>query len=61
MIITARLNSNLVDMMIRLRRMGPVVRLYLITFAPNDSRVLPLIGKLRQATVEVSYVSPAAV
>ena len=60
-IITARLNSNLVDMMIRLRRMGPVVRLYLITFAPNDSRVLPLIGKLRQATVEVSYVSPAAV
>ena len=60
-IITARLNSNLVDMMIRLRHMGPVVRLYLVTFAPNDSRVLPLIGKLNQETVEVSYVSPEPV
>ena len=57
-IVTARLNSNLVDMMIRIRRMGPVVRLYLVTFAPNDSRVLPLIGKLSQSSVEVSYVSP---
>ena len=57
-IITARLNSNLVDMMIRIRRMGPAVRLYLITFAPNDTRVLPLIGKLNHSSVEVSYVSP---
>lgn len=57
-IITARLNSNLVDMMIRIRRMGPAVRLYLITFAPNDTRVLPLIGKLNHSSIEVSYVSP---
>lgn len=60
-IITARLNSNLVDLMIRIKRIGPVVRLYLITFTPNDPYVLPLIGKLKQATVEVAYVTPESV
>lgn len=60
-IITARLNSNLVDLMIRIKRVGPIVRLYLITFAPNDPYVLPLIAKLKQAAVEVSYVTPESV
>lgn len=57
-VITARLNGNIVDAIIRLRRMGPYVRLYLVTFTPNDPRVLPLISKLQQATVEVCYVTP---
>jgi len=38
--------------------MGPAVRLYLITFVPDDAMVLPLIGKLKQASIEVSYVTP---
>lgn len=57
-IITARLNGSIVDAIIRMRRMGPYVRLYLVTFTPDDPRVLPMISKLQQATVEVCYVAP---
>lgn len=59
-VITARLNSSIVDAMIRIMRLGPVVRLYLITYAPDDANVLPLISKLKQSGIEVFYVSPAA-
>ena len=57
-IITARLNSNIVDMIIRIRRMGPYVRVYLITFTPEDPPMLPLISKLQHNTIEVCYVTP---
>ena len=57
-VITARLNSAMVDVMIRMRRMGPVVRLYLVTFTPDDPAVLPLISKLQQGEIEVCYVTP---
>ena len=57
-VITARLNSAMVDVMIRMRRMGPVVRLYLVTFTPDDAAVMPLISKLQQGEVEVCYVTP---
>ena len=58
-VISARLNSAIVDAMIRIMRLGPVVRLYLITYAPDDANVLPLISKLKQSSIEVFYVSPA--
>lgn len=57
-IISARLSSSMVDVMIRMRRMGPVVRLYLVTFTPDDPLALPLISKLQQAEIEVCYVTP---
>ena len=57
-VISARLNSNMVDVMIRMHRLGPNVRLYLITYAPEDGRVLPLISRLQQTGIEVSYVIP---
>lgn len=57
-IITARLSGAMVDVMIRMKRMGPVVRLYLVTFTPEDPLVLPLISKLQQAQIEVCYVTP---
>ena len=57
-VISARLNSHIVDVMIRMRRMGPVVRLYLVTFTPDDPQVLPMISKLQQGQVEVCYVTP---
>lgn len=57
-VITARLNYAMVDVMIRMHRMGPNLRLYLVTFAPDDPDVLPLIGRLRHAGIEVDYVSP---
>ena len=59
-IITARLNSRMVDVMIRMRRMGPYVRLSLVTFTPEDPALLPLISKLQQGLVEVCYVTPAS-
>lgn len=57
-VITARLNSAMVDMMSRMHRIGPNMRLYLITFAPDDSNVLPLISRLRQSGIDVAYVTP---
>ena len=57
-IVSARLNIPMVDIMIRIHRAGPNIRLYLVTFAPDDENVLPLIGRLRQASIEVSYVTP---
>ena len=60
-IVSARLNSNMVDVMIRMRRMGPYVRLYLVTFAPDDPRLVPLVSKLQQAAIQVRFVTPAPV
>ena len=57
-IISARLSSHIVDVMIRMKRMGPDVRLYLVTFTPDDPLVLGMVSKLQQAEIEVSYVTP---
>ena len=57
-VVAARLNSAMVDMMIRMLRMGPFVRFYLITFTPDDPRIGPLVSKLRQGNVEVRLITP---
>ena len=57
-VVSARLNIPMVDIMIRMHRSGPNIRFYLITFAPEDENVLPLISRLKQAGIEVSYVMP---
>ena len=57
-VVSARLNIPMVDIMTRMHRSGPNIRLYLVTFAPEDENVLPLIARLRHAGVEVSYVTP---
>ena len=57
-VVSARLNIPMVDIMIRMQRSGPNIRFYLITFAPEDENVLPLISRLKQAGIEVSYVAP---
>ena len=57
-VIAARLNIPMVDIMIRMHRAGPNIRLYLVTFAPEDENVLPLIARLQQSGLEVSYVIP---
>ena len=57
-VVSARLNSRMVDVMTAMRRMGPYLRLYLITFDPDDQQKLPLISKLQSAGVEVCYVTP---
>ena len=57
-VISARLNSRMVDVMTRMRKMGPYVRFYFVTFTPDAETVLPLISKLQQGLVEVCYVTP---
>ena len=57
-VVSARLNGTMVDMMIRMHRMGPNLRLYLVTFAPDDPSVIELIARLRHSGIEVAYVTP---
>ena len=57
-VVSARLNILMVDVMTRMHRSGPNMRLYLITFKPDDADVIPLISRLQQAGIEVSYVTP---
>ncbi len=59
-VVSARLNSRMVDVMTSMRRMGPYVRLYLITFNPEDAELLPMIARLQHAGIEVCYVTPIA-
>ena len=60
-VVSARLNSRMVDVMTAMRRMGPYLRLYLITFDPDDQTKLPMISKLQSAGIEVCYVTPVQV
>lgn len=60
-VVSARLNSRMVDVLSAMRRMGPYLRLYLITFDPEDETRLPMISKLQGAGIEVCYVTPVAV
>ena len=57
-IVTTRLTSVLVDLIGRMKRMGPNVRLYLVTFRPNDGMLQGLVGRLQQGGVEVNFVTP---
>ena len=50
-IIVSGLNGSLVETISRIRRTGPVVRVYLITENPEDERVLKYISRLQRATV----------
>ena len=57
-IITSRLTSALVELLVRMKRMGPNVRLYLVTCDPDEAAVAPLVGRMQMASIEVNYVTP---
>ena len=57
-VVAARLNGAMVEMMIRMHRMGPNLRVYLVTFVPDDPGITQLAGKLEHAGIEVEYVAP---
>ncbi len=59
-VVTARLNYAMVDIMIRIHRAGPNMRVYLVTYTPDDINVLPLISRLQQSKIEVASVTPDA-
>jgi len=43
---------------VRMKRMGPNVRLYLVTFNPEEEPFVPLVARLQHAGIEVNYVTP---
>ena len=57
-VITTRLTSEVADLLIRMKRIGPTVRLYYVTFRTDRPERLALVGRLQQAGVEVNYVTP---
>ncbi len=57
-VVTARLNSAIVEMMIRMHRIGPNLRVYAVTFAPDDPAVIQLSRRMVRAGSEVEYVFP---
>ncbi len=59
-VVTARLNYAMVDIMTRIHRNGPNLRLYLVTSTPEDANVLSLISRLQHSEIEVAYVTPNA-
>ena len=59
-VVTARLNYAMVDIMTRIHRTGPNLRLYLVTSTPEDANVLPLLSRLQHSEIEVAYVTPNA-
>lgn len=57
-VVTTRLSSALTDLIVRMRRTGPNVRLYLCTFTAEDPAVAPQVNQLQSVGVEVNYVTP---
>ena len=58
-IITSHLSAPVVEGIKQIRRMGPSVRVYLITYTPDAPQDRPYIAQLQQSLVEVCYVTPA--
>lgn len=55
-VLTCRLTGSLADTLIRMRRLGPPIRVFLIVTDPDDPALLPCISQLQQGDVEVGYV-----
>jgi uncharacterized protein (DUF58 family) len=58
-VITTRLDARVVEGVKHIRRSGPSVRFYLVTFHAEDEALAPLIAQLQHHLVEVCYVTPA--
>ncbi len=58
-IITTRLDAQIVNAVTRIRRMGPSARLYLVTYTPDSPDDQPFVTRLQHHLVEVCYVTPA--
>ncbi len=58
-VITTRLDADVVEGVIHIRRSGPSVRFYLVTFTPDDPGYDQYVAQLQKHLVEVCYVTPA--
>ncbi|HSK68204.1 MAG TPA: DUF58 domain-containing protein [Candidatus Limnocylindria bacterium] len=58
-VITTRLDAMVAEGVSNIRRSGPSVRFYLVTFDPGDQRYAPYIARMQRDMTEVLYVTPA--
>ena len=58
-IISSRLDADIVEGIRHIRRMGPSARMYYITHTPDAPQDRPYVAQLQQSLVEVCYVTPA--
>lgn len=58
-IVTTRLDAQIVEGVSHIRRMGPSARLYLVTYTPDAPAYQPYVTRLQHHLVEVCYVTPA--
>ena len=58
-VITTRLDAQIVEGVKHIRRSGPSVRFYLVTFAPEAPQYEQYVAQLQRHLVEVCYVTPA--
>lgn len=58
-VITARLSERAVETLLQLRRLGPTLRLYLVTAGAENPRWPPMVRKLQAAGAEVIWIAPA--
>lgn len=58
-VITTRLDALIAEGVNQIRRSGPHVRFYLITFEAGHEKYAPYIAQMQQHMVEVNYVTPA--
>lgn len=58
-VITTRLDAQVVEGVKHIRRSGPSVRFYLVTFTPDEPAYVPYVHQLQRHLVEVCYVTPA--
>lgn len=58
-VITTRLDAAMVEAVKNIRRSGPAVRFYYITFTPDAPESAPYVSRLQHHFVEVCYVTPA--
>lgn len=58
-VITSRLSGRIVELLQRIRRMGPTVRLYFVTQRQDDPKLIKYVSRLQMGRVQVCYVTPA--
>lgn len=58
-VVTTRLDADIVEGIKHIRRSGPSVRFYLVTFKPDDPELSPFVRQMQRHLVEVCYVTPA--
>ncbi len=57
-VITTRLTSELADLLVRMKRLGPNVRVYFVAYNADDGVAAPLVKRLQLSGIEVDYVTP---